>query len=220
MNKRLSVFLVAVSLAASFSSAYADEFLDNSRLFKEVDGASAGIETLAPFIKYAADANADGVPDSLNYRVSVYAGGTGTLLRTTPSRGTLFPAVPCTTPIAGSTYWDVNPRFRGRIGSTRHNALLGIEVGCRETGSNEQKKAYKAFLYSVNAATGTGIWVYQNNLEPISLDGVDLDVDGVTETLALSLAQPVGGNSVNVIVRMMTGQTGALVSAVGYALER
>jgi hypothetical protein len=219
MKKQLSVILAAVGFAAGISTASADQYIDVAPLIRDVDAGFAGPETIMPYFDEGADTNADGTPDTLAMYFNVYQGGTTTKIRKTTTKTINLPAVPCTAPDPNSIDSSWTPKFLGRVGSTREHMLINYYVSCNETPSGAWKEAYKTIVYSADLATGTGVWTYAVGRFADGLNGVDLDGDGVNESLMLFTETQVTAG-MNAVIRIMTGSNGALVSEVTYPVVR
>jgi hypothetical protein len=220
MKKPLSVLLGVVGIAVVVSIARADEFVDLTSLARDVDAGFAGLETIMPYFEEGADTNADGAPDTLILYFNVYQGGTLSKIRKTVTKTINLPAVPCTTPITDSVESEWNPKFLGRVDSTRGHMLVGYHVACSENdGNSTYKEAYKTIVYSANLATGSGVWVYGVGRSALGMNGVDLDGDGVTESLMLATEANVAAGK-NAVMRIMNANNGTVISEVSYPLVR
>ena len=173
MNKYLPL-LGGVSLACAGSIASADQFL---KLDPNFDNGDVFIPLLIDI-----DKDLDGYPDIMKMRYNVFTAGTSTRTLATRTRGSAYPAVPCSSPASMDRDYDV--RLAGSSGKPRRHIILDMSTSCVESGSGTEKEAHRAVLYSANVTSGGGSWIKSwNGWAVVGSTGVDWDSDGTTEMM-------------------------------------
>lgn len=218
-NVRLLSFVAALGIALGVTTTRADDsFVSTDQLAKDLDANGSLDTTVVPRFKFGADANADGVPDWITFWFNVYPIGTTTLLRSTVTKPIGIPAMPCADPQFANFKFRV--KFGGLRNSPRVHVLIETGVDCQETGTSEFKEAFKTTVYSANASTGAGVWLYSVNRSAVGMDGVDTDGNGTNDALQILTSYAPAPDQENVVIRIVNPADGTVISNVDYPFSR
>lgn len=196
IKKLFGAFATTLALLGA-SAVSANEIQDFSSAVRGIDtGGGVDIRGILPRFVVS---NTSGVPTRFTFWFDVYRPGVAladaTRLFGTPQRAVAFPALPCATPVPGTTAWEFKPKFFGHWGGRRAHAVHKIRISCFDQTTGFREK-YLAFVYSADisqvvggAFTGT-VWTKAYPLELAGASGLDLDRDGINEALMLTMKLP------------------------------
>jgi hypothetical protein len=201
---------------------YDGDFNDPTPLYREVNAANPGLETVMPYIVRAGKYGAL-IPATVTFSFRVFPARSTNRLYATASRTFNVPR-PCSTANFSLIYNTDDSEVLALPGSTRTHIALTYRVECEERGTSKSKSL--VFVYSANVAAANGaVWTKTFDNRAVKLfQGVDTDGNGIQDSLMLNMyyENTTGGatdrNNTRIVILNQT--TGAVISDVVYETQR
>ena len=157
----LTGIMVALGVLSVGSIASAEEFMDLTPLFGNVNVAVPGVEVIMPLIQEN-DANKDKYSESVTFYFRVFRNNTTTLLYNTTPKVAPYPARTCTVPMSFDSW--VEPTFV-RSGKWM---VMGSNLQMWCSSSTGRKENSNTFVYVADVSKAAGVvwtmvvntWVY------------------------------------------------------------
>ena len=209
-RKFLTGMMVVLAFFSVSSPVLADEFMDFTPMFGNVNAAVPGVEVLMPLIKDN-DANNDKYSESLTFYFRVFKNNTITPLYNTVAKAALYPVRTCTVPMRFDSW--ITPTFV-RSGKWM---IMGGNLRMECSSSTGEKENSNTFIYIADVSRAGGVvqTMVINNFELFSVKIIDYNSDGKLDLLVVmkNLAITTGTN-LRTIVRNL--DTWAIISDKTY----
>lgn len=169
----LTGIMVALGVLSVGSIASAEEFMDLTPLFGNVNVAVPGVEVIMPLIQEN-DANKDKYSESVTFYFRVFRNNTTTLLYNTTPKVAPYPARTCTVPMSFDSW--VEPTFV-RSGKWM---VMGSNLQMWCSSSTGRKENSNTFVYVTDVSKAAGVvWtMVVNSHELFSAKLSDYNGDG------------------------------------------
>ena len=169
----LTGIMVALGVLSVGSIASAEEFMDLTSLFGNVNVAVPGVEVIMPLIQEN-DANKDKYSESVTFYFRVFRNNTTTLLYNTTPKVAPYPARTCTVPMSFDSW--VEPTFV-RSGKWM---VMGSNLQMWCSSSTGRKENSNTFVYVADVSKAAGVvWtMVVNSHELFSAKLSDYNGDG------------------------------------------
>lgn len=169
----LTGIMVALGVLSVGSIASAEEFMDLTPLFGNVNVAVPGVEVIMPLIQEN-DANKDKYSESVTFYFRVFRNNTTTLLYNTTPKVAPYPARTCTVPMSFDSW--VEPTFV-RSGKWM---VMGSNLQMWCSSSTGRKENSNTFVYVADVSKAAGVvWtMVVNSHELFSAKLSDYNGDG------------------------------------------
>ena len=169
----LTGIMVALGVFSVGSIASAEEFMDLTPLFGNVNVAVPGVEVIMPLIQEN-DANKDKYSESVTFYFRVFRNNTTTLLYNTTPKVAPYPARTCTVPMSFDSW--VEPTFV-RSGKWM---VMGSNLQMWCSSSTGRKENSNTFVYVADVSKAAGVvWtMVVNSHELFSAKLSDYNGDG------------------------------------------
>ena len=146
----LTGIMVALGVLSVGSIASAEEFMDLTPLFGNVNVAVPGVEVIMPLIQEN-DANKDKYSESVTFYFRVFRNNTTTLLYNTTPKVAPYPARTCTVPMSFDSW--VEPTFV-RSGKWM---VMGSNLQMWCSSSTGRKENSNTFVYVADVSKAAGV---------------------------------------------------------------